>query len=83
MTKIDRCGRKSTDRDGPRLLREQATTRGGAIGPHGIAVLGNDTVIVTNGGPTAPTVGDPPVVVTREAMIKQNRDRRRSSAESC
>ncbi len=72
VTKIDRAGRKS------RVAQHLASyankeTRGGAIGPHGIAVLGKDTVIVTNGGPTAPTVGDPPVVVTREAMIKKNR----------
>ena len=72
MTKIDRHGRKSTVAKGLASYANKET-RGGAIGPHGIAVLGNDTVIVTNGGPTAPTMGDPPVVVTREAMIKQNR----------
>jgi hypothetical protein len=72
VTKIDRHGRKSTFAKGLASYANKATGDGG-IGPHGIAVLGKDTVIVTNGGPTAPTVGDPPVVVTREDMVKQNR----------
>ena len=72
VTKIDRHGRKSTVAKGLASYANKETG-GGGIGPHGIAVLGNDTVIVTNGGPTAPTVGDPPVVVTREDMIKENR----------
>ncbi len=72
VTKIDRWGRKTRVADHLASYANKET-RGGAIGPHGIAVLGKDTVIVTNGGPTAPTVGDPPVVVTREDMIKENR----------
>jgi hypothetical protein len=39
-----------------------------AIGPHGIFVHGRD-VLVTNGGPTAPTRGDPPQVVLRDPTL--------------
>jgi hypothetical protein len=39
-----------------------------AIGPHGVFVKGDD-VFVTNGGPTAPTRGDPPVVVLRDPTL--------------
>ena len=72
VTKIDRWGRKTRVADHLASYANKET-RGGAIGPHGIAVIGKDTVIVTNGGPTAPTVGTPPVVVTREDMAKENR----------
>jgi hypothetical protein len=39
-----------------------------AIGPHGVFVKGDD-VFVTNGGPTAPTRGDPPVPVLRDPTL--------------
>jgi hypothetical protein len=39
-----------------------------AIGPHGVFVKGHD-VFVTNGGPTAPTRGDPPVPVLRDPTL--------------
>jgi hypothetical protein len=39
-----------------------------AIGPHGIYVTGHK-VLVTNGGPTAPTRGDPPQVVLRDPTL--------------
>ena len=41
---------------------------GPAIGPHGVYVAGRD-VLVTNGGPTAPTRGDPPVLVLRTPTL--------------
>jgi hypothetical protein len=41
---------------------------GHAIGPHGIFVTGH-SVLVTNGGPTAPTRGTPPVVVLRDPTL--------------
>jgi hypothetical protein len=72
VTKVDRHGRQSRVATGLASYANK-DTGGGGIGPHGITVLGKDTVIVTNGGPTAPTLGDPPVVVTREDMIKENR----------
>jgi hypothetical protein len=39
-----------------------------AIGPHGVFVDGHD-VYFTNGGPTAPTRGNPPVVVLRDPTL--------------
>jgi hypothetical protein len=39
-----------------------------AIGPHGVFVDGHD-LFVTNGGPTAPTRGDPPQVVLRDPTL--------------
>jgi hypothetical protein len=41
---------------------------GNAIGPYGIFAGGRD-VFVTNGGPTAPTRGAPPVVVLRDPTL--------------
>ena len=41
---------------------------GSAIGPHGIFVRGGD-VFVTNGGPTGPTRGEPPVLVLRDPTL--------------
>ena len=55
VTKVDRHGRQSRVAKGLASYANKETG-GGGIGPHGIAVLGKDTVIVTNGGPTAPTV---------------------------
>ena len=54
VTKIDRRGRQSRDRRRARLDGEHAAATTAAIGPHGIMVVGDDTVIITNGGPTAP-----------------------------
>jgi hypothetical protein len=72
VTKIDRHGRKSTFAKGLASYANKETG-GGGIGPHGIAVLGKDTVIITNGGPTAPTAeGNPNDVVTREEMAAVN-----------
>ena len=39
-----------------------------AIGPHGVFVDGH-RLLVTNGGPTAPTRGDPPVLVLRDPTL--------------
>ena len=39
-----------------------------AIGPHGVFVDGHD-LYFTNGGPIAPTRGDPPVVVLRDPIL--------------
>ena len=39
-----------------------------AIGPHGVFADGND-VYFTNGGPTAPTRGDPPQIVLRDPTL--------------
>jgi hypothetical protein len=39
-----------------------------AIGPHGVFFDGND-LYVTNGGPTAPTRGNPPEVVLRDPTL--------------
>jgi hypothetical protein len=41
---------------------------GSAIGPHGIFAAGH-SVYVTNGGPTAPTRGEPPAVVLRDPTL--------------
>jgi hypothetical protein len=41
-----------------------------AIGPHGILVK-RGRLLVTNGGPTAPTRGNPPVVVLRETLAAE------------
>jgi hypothetical protein len=72
VTKVDRKGRQS--RVASRLASyANKATGGGGIGPHGIAVIGNDTVIVTNGGPTAPDEEGPSTdIVTREEMIREN-----------
>jgi hypothetical protein len=73
VTKVDRWGRQTRVASKLASYANKATG-GGGIGPHGIAVVGNDTVIVTNGGPTAPTEPNttPPDIVTREEMAKEN-----------
>jgi DNA-binding beta-propeller fold protein YncE len=43
-------------------------TGNSAIGPHGVFVRGDD-VFFTNGGPTEPTRGDPPVTVLRDPTL--------------
>ena len=70
VTKIDRWGRQSRIADG---LASMANTPGNdsAIGPHGIVVLGSDTVLITNGGPTEPQ--DPAgQTILRETLAAQN-----------
>jgi hypothetical protein len=53
VTKVDRWGRQYRIATG---LASMANTpnNDNAIGPHGITVLGDDGVIITNGGPTEP-----------------------------
>lgn len=53
VTEVDRRGRQSRIVSG---LASMANTpnNDNAIGPHGISVLGNNGVIITNGGPTQP-----------------------------
>jgi hypothetical protein len=70
VTKVDRRGRQSRIADG---LASMANTPGNdsGIGPHGILVLGRDTVIITNGGPTEPK--DPAGnTILRETLAAQN-----------
>jgi hypothetical protein len=70
VTKVDRWGRQSRIATG---LASMANTPGNdnAIGPHGITVLGEDGVIITNGGPTQPkdAAGE---TILRETLAKQN-----------
>jgi hypothetical protein len=72
VTQIDRWGRQYRIADGLASFAASADN-GSAIGPHGITVVGKDTVIVTNGGPTAPTDTTTGAVLTREALAAQNR----------
>ena len=70
VSRIDRWGRQSRIADG---LASMANTPGNdsAIGPHGIMVLGSDTVVITNGGPTEPQ--DPAGnTILRETLAAQN-----------
>jgi hypothetical protein len=55
------------DRVVTRLASFAPVTGDNAIGPHGVFVDGGK-LLVTNGGPTAPTRGEPPVVVLRETL---------------
>jgi hypothetical protein len=70
VTKVDRWGRQYRIADG---LASMANTPGNdsAIGPHGILVLGADTVLITNGGPTEPqdTAGN---TILRDTLAAQN-----------
>jgi hypothetical protein len=70
VTKIDRWGRQSRIAEG---LASMANTpnNDNAIGPHGIAVLGADTVLITNGGPTEPKDANGQTIL-RETLAKQN-----------
>jgi hypothetical protein len=65
VTRIDRHGQR-------RILEGLASFApadgSSAIGPHGIFVKGH-SVLVTNGGPTAPMRGDPPQVVLRDPTL--------------
>jgi glucose/arabinose dehydrogenase len=61
VTKIDRRGRQTRIATGLASYANvgenpDAPTFENAIGPHGITVLGDDGVIITNGGPTEPKV---------------------------
>jgi hypothetical protein len=70
VTKVDRHGRQSRIASG---LPSMANTPGNdsGIGPHGILVLGRDTVIITNGGPTEPkdAAGN---TILRDTLAAQN-----------
>ncbi len=70
VTKIDKHGRQSRVAYG---LASYANDPGNenAIGPHGIAVLPFDIVLVTNGGPTAPRVNNEPI--GREGLAREER----------
>jgi hypothetical protein len=70
VTRIDRHGRASRIATG---LASYANTpnNDNAIGPHGIAVLPLDVVLVTNGGPTAPRAGT--TLLGREGLAAQKR----------
>ncbi len=70
VTKVDRRGRQSRIVTG---LASMANTpnNDNAIGPHGITVLGDDGVIITNGGPTEPKDAAGATIL-RETLAKQN-----------
>jgi hypothetical protein len=71
VTRISRHGRRQRQKRIAEGLASFAPAGGGdAIGPHGIFVKGDD-VFVTNGGPTAPTRGTPPVVVPRDQLAAE------------
>jgi hypothetical protein len=69
VTRIDRWGRQSRIAEG---LASMANTPGNdsAIGPHGIIVRGRDKVLITNGGPTAPTDTATGAPITRDTLAK-------------
>jgi len=71
VTKIDRHGRQTRIAQG---LASYANTpnNDNAIGPHGILVLGDETVIVTNGGPTEPKVTQNGPTISRDTLAQQN-----------
>ena len=73
ITRIDRWHRKRRVVTGlasfaPSAPLPPASPFDNAIGPHGVYVDGDD-VYFTNGGPTAPTRGTPPVVVLRDPTL--------------
>jgi hypothetical protein len=72
VTRVDRWGRQSRFAGGLASFANRSGAAG--IGPHGIAVLGDDNVIVTNGGPTAPSLVEngPPIAHPREYLAAQN-----------
>jgi hypothetical protein len=71
VTKIDHRGRQYRIATG---LASAANTPGNdnAIGPHGIVVLGYDTVLITNGGPTAPEDATTAMPISREMLADVN-----------
>jgi hypothetical protein len=70
VTKIDKRGRQSRIATG---LASYANTpnNDAAIGPHGIEVVGDDLVLVTNGGPTEPKDADGKMI-PRGTLAAQN-----------
>jgi hypothetical protein len=70
VTKVDRWGRQYRIASGLASYANQGTNEN-AIGPHGITVLGDDGVIITNGGPTEPKDADGATIL-RETLAKQN-----------
>jgi hypothetical protein len=70
VTKVDRHGRQYRIASG---LASMANTPGNdnAIGPHGIMVLGDDRVFITNGGPTEPKDATGATIL-RETLAAQN-----------
>ena len=65
---VTRIGRWGQHRIVIGLASFAPDTGDNAIGPHGVFVSGKD-VYVTNGGPTAPTRGTPPVFVLRDPTL--------------
>jgi hypothetical protein len=65
VTKIGRWGQFRVVRG---LASFAPETGNNAIGPHGVYVDGHD-LYVTNGGPTAPTRGNPPQLVLRDPTL--------------
>jgi len=70
VTKVDRWGRQYRIASGLASYANQGTNEN-AIGPHGITVLGDDGVIITNGGPTEPKDANGATIL-RETLAKQN-----------
>jgi hypothetical protein len=70
VTKLDRWGRQSRIVSGLASYANTGTNEN-AIGPHGITVLGDDGVIITNGGPTEPRDAGGNTIL-RETLAKQN-----------
>ena len=81
VTKIPRWGRPyRIAEDLPSMANTPPTgpTNTNGIGPHGITVIGDDTVVITNGGPTEiRKVPVPPetegAVITRDDLVKEDR----------
>lgn len=71
VTRISRHGWRYRQKRVAQGLASFAPANGSsAIGPHGVFVKGDD-VLVTNGGPTAPTRGTPPVLVLRDTLVTE------------
>src|SRR4051794_13487658 len=70
VTKVDRRGRQYRIASG---LASMANTpnNDNAIGPHGIMVLGDDRVFITNGGPTEPKDASG-ATISRETLAAQH-----------
>jgi sugar lactone lactonase YvrE len=71
VTKVDTRGRQTRVVTG---LASYANTPNfdNAIGPHGIAVLPLDVLLVTNGGPTEPKVTPQGPTISRDTLAAQN-----------
>jgi hypothetical protein len=65
---ITKIGRWGQDRIVEGLASFAPANGGSAIGPHGVYADGG-SVYFTNGGPTGPTRGDPPVLVLRDPTL--------------